>query len=512
MKRFVSFAALAAAALAQFEATDFNVTEALLDNGIDCNSLKVLFGDDQVETRSETAYSSWLNSLWSGQQRLIAPECVFKPEKPLDISTAILIARLTECPFAAKSGGHSSVPGGSNIAGGISISFVEKMNAISVSSDKKTVSFQPGNTWLNIYTRAAKDGLAVNGGRVASVGVGGLLLGGGISYTGGINGMSCDNIISYELVTASGLVINVDQNKYADLYWALRGGGNNFGIVTKFTVEAFPLGPTMWGGMRTYTQGAFSALIDAYYNLGMNAPQDGKAHQILSFSFRAPNVQLANVELEYAEPNANASILAEYNAIGGALRDQTAVRSLAELTTLLDGPASGTGLRQGFWTWTMKLDKEMATVAKDIFFEEVTSISDAADLVPAFSLQVLSTPILEKTAKRGGNALGLTAADGPLINALVALKWSNPADDTRMWRFAQKVKDRSFAAATAKGKAHPYVYMNYASPWQDPVASYGSTNKARLISISKKYDPTSVFERLQPGYFKLTRAAYSGSP
>lgn len=102
----------------------------------------------------------------SAQQREVDPQCVFKPEKPLDVSTSILISRLTQCPFAAKSGGHSAVPGGSNIEGGITISF-EKMSKITLSSDKKTVSFQPGNTWFDIYSTLEKDNVAIIGGRVS---------------------------------------------------------------------------------------------------------------------------------------------------------------------------------------------------------------------------------------------------------------------------------------------------------------------------------------------------------
>jgi len=86
-----------------------------------------------------------------------------------------------QCKFAARSGGHSAVPGGSNIQDGITISF-ERMNQTILSADKKSVSFQPGQTWFDVYTKLAKDNVAIIGGRVASVGVGGLTLGGGKSH------------------------------------------------------------------------------------------------------------------------------------------------------------------------------------------------------------------------------------------------------------------------------------------------------------------------------------------
>ena len=95
---------------------------------------------------------------------------------------------------------------------------------------------------------------------------------------------------------------------------------------------------------------------------------------------------------------------------------------------------------------------------------------------------------------------------------LVSMKWSNKADDVRLNQFAAKVKDRVLAAAAAKGKTSSYIYMNYASPWQDPIAGYGAGNKAKLKAISQKYDPARVFQTLQPGYFKLDGAPFGNSP
>lgn len=206
MKLVLTFGSFAAGILSQtFEPANFNVTEALLDNGVNvsaipvlspyskrsllsgclaavslrhhnlcfhilmtvpqCDSLKLIFGDDHVEAQSESDYNAFVNNYWSAQQREISPQCIFKPTKALDVSTSILISRLTQCPFAAKSGGHSAVPGGSNIQGGITISF-EKLGKIALSPDKKLVSFQPGHTWSDIYSALEKDNVAIIGGRV----------------------------------------------------------------------------------------------------------------------------------------------------------------------------------------------------------------------------------------------------------------------------------------------------------------------------------------------------------
>lgn len=110
---------------------------------------------------------------------------------------------------------------------------------------------------------------------MAPVGIPGLILGGGISFFSNKYGWACDNVASYEVVTASGIVITASPTKYCDLYWALRGGGNNFGIVTNFKLEAFPLGQ-MWGGQRIYTENNFEGVLDAVYHFAMEGSNSDK--------------------------------------------------------------------------------------------------------------------------------------------------------------------------------------------------------------------------------------------
>lgn len=112
---------------------------------------------------------------------------------------------------------------------------------------------------------------------MAPVGVPGLILGGGISHFASKLGWACDNVESFELVTASGLAVNVSPRSYSDLYWALRGGGNNFGIVTNFKLNTFTLGQ-MWGGQRIYLENAFSEVLSAMYDFTVEGSQkDGES-------------------------------------------------------------------------------------------------------------------------------------------------------------------------------------------------------------------------------------------
>jgi FAD/FMN-containing dehydrogenase len=127
---------------------------------------------------------------------------------------------------------------------------------------------------------------------MAPVGVPGLVLGGGISFFSNKVGWACDNVAAYELVTASGLVVTATPKDFPDLYWALRGGGNNFGIVTNFKLDAFPLGK-MWGGQRIFTPDNFTGVLDALYNFAtIGSSKDTSAAEIVVRSFYHCNINL----------------------------------------------------------------------------------------------------------------------------------------------------------------------------------------------------------------------------
>lgn len=137
-----------------------------------------------------SAYDAFTSAYWSSQAASVNPYCIFKPAKALDVSTAILLSRLTQCPFATKGGGHTAFPGASSIEGGITVS-LESMNEITLSADKKTAAIGPGNRWGAVYTKLADQDLTVIGGRASDVGLG-LILGGGVSHHSNIYGFACE--------------------------------------------------------------------------------------------------------------------------------------------------------------------------------------------------------------------------------------------------------------------------------------------------------------------------------
>lgn len=451
-----------------------------------------------------------INYFWSSQQREPTPKCAFKPEKALDVSTLVLISRLTQCPFAVRSGGHAAFAGASSVDGGIIVSF-EKLKGITLSANKKVASIEPGNLWYDIYTNLAQENLAVVGGRVSAIGVGGLTTGGGISYFANRFGWACDNVASYEVVTASGIIVTASPTSFSDLYWALRGGGNNFGIVTKFNLETFAHGPQMFGGQRRFFNTSFPAVIDAFVNLGVNAAQDPKAAQFVAITLNAASgTKVAIAELEYSDPVLDAPIFAEYRAIP-AFSDTTKLDTLAYFTQQLNN-SNPKGYRETFWTASSKLDREMVEFVFNVSFEEFAKIRDVAGIVPANTLQTISVPQLEQMQKKGGNALGLSPQDGPVFLINLSTRWDRVEDDERVLKANANVVKRMLDEAKRRSMVNDYLYMNYASQYQDVIGSYGASNVQRLKSIAARYDPTEVFQRLQPGYFKLEGAPVTTGP
>ncbi|KAF2850564.1 FAD-binding domain-containing protein [Plenodomus tracheiphilus IPT5] len=500
-----------ATSLDQFEQPDFDIKKALLENGKRndsacsdrcakaCHTLLAVFGDAKVEMQGETAYSTVIDYFWADQQKEASPRCVFKPETALDVSTQILISRYTGCPFAVRSGGHAPFKGASSTNGGITTTF-EKMKGIALSQDKKIVSVEPGNLWLDVYTSLAKENLAVVGGRVSDIGVGGLTTGGGLSFFSNQYGWACDNVASFEVVTASGRIVTASPTSYPDLYKGLRGGGNNLAIVTRFDLQTFAHGPQMFGGTRQFMNTSFPGAIDAFVNLGNNAAADPKAAQFLSTGLAGPGLEVAIAQLEHADPIANASIFEEWRNVP-AFNDTTAITTLTTLTEQLRF-STPKGFRQTGWTASSKLDKAMVEFGFKVTFEEFGKIQDVAGVLAATTFQVITVPQLNRMQNNGGNTLGLSPSDGPILLVDLSVRWSKVEDDARIMKACANVIKRMLAEAKRTGKEQSYLYMNYASEYQDVIANYGKS-ASTLRNVARKYDPTKFFQTNQPGYFKL---------
>lgn len=184
-----------------------------------------------------SVYEFESQDFWSNFQ-ILGPACVFRPTTAAHVSAAALLMGTTQTAFAVRGGGHMAIQGANSIDGGPLI-VMSNLTNIELTSDKKSVWVGPGLDWGQVYRYLDQYDLAVAGGRLSPVGVPGLLLGGGISFHGNQRGWSADNVLEYEIVLSTGIILNVTAKSHPDLFWALKGGANNFGIVTRFKLATF---------------------------------------------------------------------------------------------------------------------------------------------------------------------------------------------------------------------------------------------------------------------------------
>ena len=235
-----------------------------------------------------------------------------------------------------------------------------------------------------------------------------------------------------------------------------------------------------------------------------NAASDPKAVQILSFAVTA-GAPAAQLQLEYLQPVDEAkppAILAEYLSIP-PVRASTLNRTLASDTDMLSAQMPA-GHRYSFWAGTFKLDRDLMAWMQALHAKNVGPLPDQGSL----TFQAFTVPALSQMGKKGGNALGLDPADGPLFHVLLYMVWDDAAKDDVLNGAAAEFMSAAREEAERRGLGHRYIYMNYAGPYQNVVPSYGEKNLARLKAVARKYDPTAVYQRLQPGGYKLEGAPY----
>ncbi|EMC93808.1 hypothetical protein BAUCODRAFT_124562 [Baudoinia panamericana UAMH 10762] len=445
-------------------------------------------------------YDGDKQSYWSAQQASVSPRCFVQPNNAEEVAAIIRILERTDCPFAVRSGGHGAFTGASNIPDGVTID-LRRLNEVNVSEDRSTTRVGAGNHWIDVYDRLTPMNLSVVGGRVTGIGVGGLTLGGGISFFSGRRGWACDGVRNYELVTADGSILDVNYKSYPDYYWALRGGGNNFGIVTHFDLETFEQGP-MWGGVTVNSMEHNASLIQALVDFTNNSPTDPDGANWVAFVYAQTYGQwIASTELVYAKPVENPAILKNFTAIPN-IHSTLRFSNLTDLSREVN-QSNPDGMRQTWTTMTFKNDPRVMQASLDIWKEEILPIQNITGLVPALVFQSIPVDVIRHFSKNGGNCLGMDLEDGPLILVNIATMWASTSDDEAVLSTLERLTERSTAKAEELGLSHKYLYQNYAGQYQDVYSSYGETNRQRLLEISKKYDPKQVFQRLQPGYFKL---------
>ena len=189
-----------------------------------------------------------------------------------DIADAVHMARTLNLEVAVRGGGHN-VAGRATLDGGVMID-LSPMKGIHVDPKARTARAQGGVTWGEFNRETQVHGLATTGGVVSSTGIAGLTLGGGLGWLMGKYGLAIDNLLSVDLVTADGRVLRASQDEHADLFWAVRGAGANFGVVASLEYQLHPVGPTITGGLVAHPFERARDVLRFYRDVTTSLPDD----------------------------------------------------------------------------------------------------------------------------------------------------------------------------------------------------------------------------------------------
>ncbi|KAF3171133.1 hypothetical protein TWF788_010019 [Orbilia oligospora] len=468
-------------------------SRSILTNGLDlagvtefsqaqvcCLALKGISAKS-VSFSGSSTYTNETHNYFSAAN-IVQPACVFSPEIAEHVAYAIRIFNGANCSFSVRSGGHLPIPGSNGQNGAILLA-TTKLKTVDVRG--KTARIGPGNTWTEVYRETDKVGKVVLGGRIGTVGVGGLVLG-------------------------DGQVQNANASSNPDLFWALKGGGNRFGIVTAFDMIMYPLSKAT-GGTITYQYSSLPLVLEQIDVVHRHLESDPKASFFVNV-MDAADVgvgKFVEVVLYYGKPSTGVPIAFQpFFDIPGIVANTVSTKPYSELV-----PNGREGLSPGTLshTWRSLTYKRSSVVNKkvaEIFQEEAEKfrLSQGSSLQPGvFTLayEPYATSMLSASQRTGGNALGLDRQNGPLMLALLTYSWINQTESATRTAAVKASVERMKRLAQGEEKHINFIYLNAAAPDQDPFRSYGQVNYQRLREIRRKYDPKGVFSVLQAGGFHL---------
>jgi hypothetical protein len=411
------------------------------------------------------------------------PAVVARCRQTDDVVAALAMARDEGLEVAVRCGGHS-VSGLSSTDGGMMID-LRPMNRVVVDPDRRRARVQ-GGALLGEMDRATHAmGLATTGGMVHHTGVGGLTLGGGYGWLARLHGLACDNLVSVELVTASGDVVRASPYENDDLFWGVRGGGGNFGIVTEFEFRLHPVTPVLSGQFRYGTEDG-PGVLRAYRELMASAPpklcglvglSTGRGAGRLSDEPGGHDVSVwytyAGADLEEAE-----QLWAPLRLAARPIAEQVEVLSYPELQSAT-GEASGPG-RRHYWKGSFMW--ELSDAFLDALLERGRRLRGGCG-IELFSLGGTISQIGEDDTAYSSR--------GAAFDMLPAATWDDPAEDEPN---ISLTRENWEALATF---ARPAVYVNDLGPdaAERLDEAYGSRKLERLVTLKARWDPDNVFHR-----------------
>ena len=432
-------------------------------------------------------------AVWNGSVDR-RPRLIARCRGTADVAAAVRFARDHDLEIAVRGGGHN-VAGTAVCDGGIVID-LSAMRAVSVDPVERTALVQGGALWGDVDHETQAHGLATTGGIVGHTGVGGLSLGGGIGWLMRKHGLTVDNLVEAEVVTAQGDIIRVSADRHPDLFWALRGGGGNFGVVSSFRFALHPVGPIVMAGPVFWAAEDTTDVLRFYREFAADAPDElGNVVRLGTI----PPLPVVSEELHFRPAVAVASCYA-----GPVEEGERAVRALREFgTPLVDlvGPTLYVDHQGGIddtvphgWHYYWKATNlaGLSDNVIDIVAEHAYGITSPRSYAAMFHM---------------GGAVARVARDATAYpdrdvehNIVIDAAWLPEQDEAV--RAPETAWARAFLDALQAHRAGVYVnFLDFDDDTSRVREAYGDDTHRRLAEVKAKYDPENVFhnnKNIQP--------------
>lgn len=421
-------------------------------------------------------------AIWNGVHDC-RPAVIARCANAADVRHAIGFASSEGLDVAVRGGGHS-IPGFSTCDDGIVIDLAP-MKGIEVDVDGKTVKAQGGVTWAELDAATQEHGLATTGGLVSSTGVAGFTLGGGIGWLMRKYGLACDNLRSVELVTADGQSLTASATENADLFWGLRGGGGNFGVVTSFEFDLHPVGPTVTAGAVFYPGERAEKVMRFYRGFVEDIPDELTTLVNLLTAPPAPFLPeewhgkklVALIGCYSGDPEEGAKAMAPLSELGDPVADLIGPMPYVQMQSLIDAlwpKGTKAYMKAGYLSGLD--DHAIETAAR--YHQDATSPSSE------IHIQHFGGAI----ARVGDEETAYGERQAPFVlNAIAVSHDPGSLDPHTDWA------QRLYAEIEPSLTGGAYINFLSAEGEERVKAAYGAEKFARLQALKDRYDPNNLF-------------------
>jgi FAD/FMN-containing dehydrogenase len=421
-------------------------------------------------------------SIWNGVHDR-RPALIVRCAGVADVMRAVEFARSEKLLVAVRGGAHS-IPGFSTCDGGIVID-LSPMKGIRVDAEALTATAQPGLTWAEFDHETQAHGLAVTGGLVSTTGISGFTLGGGVGWLMRKHGLTCDNLVAADVVTADGRLVHASEDENSELFWGLRGGGGNFGVATSLTYQLHPVGPTVFAGAMFYPGERAGEILRFYRDWARDCPDELTSLVSLATAPPAPFLPeeihgkpVVVIPAVYAgAPDAGERAAAALRELGDPVADLMGPMPYVAMQSLLD-PLWGPGAHNYFKAgWMQGLDDQaIDTMVR--YHQDVSS--------PKSEIHVHHMGGAVARVPAGATAFGDRSAPF-LLNIIASTFTGDGYGEAVQWAQAfHEAMEPSLTGGT---------YVNFLTDeGEDGVRSaYGADKFDRLVALKDEYDPCNLF-------------------